>query len=242
MTEKDYNLENLQDTFYLFNKENKKMIDEIKNFHLEYREKIAINLNLDEKEAGLMQKIVEKTIWSNQALNENNTSRNFLDYFLNWNRLAKNPELNKKVIIKFLESKKLTDADWEKYFIINGTQLKKILGGRGLVGEIKKQMKQPPLNINIFNLRDQYQEQKITKKQFDYYQKMEQNLFELITHHQLFNVIKKNCVAKKSANDFLNMKNLVKQKLKPKNFGNWKGFNKSLFKHNSLNTPINHKF
>ena len=117
-----------------------------------------------------------------------------------------------------------------------------MLGGSGLVGEIKKQMKQPPLNINIFNLRDQYQEQKITKKQYDYYQKMEQNLFGLITHHQLFNVIKKNCIAKKSANDFLNMKNLAKQELKPKSFGNWKGFNNSLFKHNSLHTPINHKF
>ena len=93
-----------------------------------------------------------------------------------------------------------------------------MLGGSGLIGEIKKQMKQPPLSIDIFNLRDQYQEQKITKKQYEYYQKMEQNLFELITHHQLFSVIKKNCVAKKSANDFLIMRNLAKQELKPKFF------------------------
>ena len=34
MTEKNYNLENLGDTFYLFNKKNEVMIDEIKNFTL----------------------------------------------------------------------------------------------------------------------------------------------------------------------------------------------------------------
>jgi hypothetical protein len=218
MIEKNYNLENLEDTFYLFNKENEVMIDEIKNFALRYREKIAANLGLDEKEAGLMQVVLNKAIWSNKILDENNKSKNFLDYFLNWNKLAKNPELNKKIVVKFLESKKLTDIEWEKYFIINGTQLKRMLGGSGLIGEIKKQMKQPPLSIDIFNLRDQYQEQKITKKQYEYYQKMEQNLFELITHHQLFSVIKKNCVAKKSANDFLIMRNLAKQELKPKFF------------------------
>lgn len=242
MTEKNYNLENLGDTFYLFDKENKVMIDDIKNFHLKYREKIAFDLNLNEKQARSMQSVLNKAIWSNKILDENNKSRNFLDYFLNWNKLAKNPELNKKLIVKFLESENLINTNWEKYFIINGTQLKRMLGGSGLVGEIKKQMKEPPLNINIFNLRDQYQEQKITKKQFDYYQKMEQNLFGLITHEQLFNVIKKNCIAKKSADDFLIMRNLAKQELKPKNFGNWKGFSKNLFNHNSLHTPINHKF
>lgn len=242
MTEKNYNLKNLGDIFYLFNKENEVMIDEIKNFALKYREKIAANLGLDEKEAGLMQAVLNKAIWSNQTLDENNKSKNFLDYFLNWNKLAKNPELNKKLIFKFLKSQNLTDTNWEKYFIINGTQLKKMLGGGGLIGEIKKQMKQPPLSINIFNLRDQYQEQKITKKQFDYYQKMEQNLFGLITHYELFNVIKKNYIAKKNADDFLIMRNLAKQELKPKKLGNWKGFNHFLFEHNSLNTPINHKF
>ena len=91
MIEKNYNLENLEDTFYLFNKENEVMIDEIKNFALRYREKIAANLGLDEKEAGLMQVVLNKAIWSNKILDENNKSKNFLDYFLNWNKLAKNP-------------------------------------------------------------------------------------------------------------------------------------------------------
>ena len=49
MKEQNYNIENLGDSYYLFRKDNKHMINNIKMFALKYREKIAVDLGLSEE-------------------------------------------------------------------------------------------------------------------------------------------------------------------------------------------------
>jgi len=54
MKEQNYNLNNLGNTFYLFKRDDEKMIDDIKKFALKYRNKIESDLGLDNTQAGFI--------------------------------------------------------------------------------------------------------------------------------------------------------------------------------------------
>jgi hypothetical protein len=239
MKEQNYNIENLGNTYYLFLKDNKHMINNIKMFSLKYREKIAVDLGLSEEQAGFMQKIIDNKIWADTTYTYNewknkNMPNNFLDYFLSWNILESNLKYKDRLTQSFLESQNLiTNADdLKQYFIISKTQLKYMLGGKGLVGAIKKEMKNKPLNLNIFDLTDRFAKKLITEEQYKYFQKVEQNLFSLINHEEFFFTIIKNRVGKADETQFLKMVDLAKQTKFPEasKFGNRTGFHKDLWK------------
>ena len=238
MKEQNYNIENLGDTYYLFLKDNEHMINNIKTFALKYREKIAVDLGLSEEQAGFMQKIIDNKIWADKTYNYNsiknkNMPNNFLDYFLSWDRCSNNEIFQSKLIKLFLESQNLINDNSEDYFIISKTQLKNMLGGKGLVGAIKKEMKNEPLNLNIFDLTDQFAKKQITEEQYKYFEKVEQNLFSLITHKEFFFTIIKNRVGTANKTQFLKMVDLAKQTKFPdeaSKFGNHTGFKQNLWK------------
>ena len=216
MKEQNYNIENLGNTYYLFSKNNEHMISDIKKFALIHREKIAVDLGLSEEHAGFMQKIIDNKIWADKTLNHNsiknkNMPNNFLDYFLSWDRCSNNEIFQSKLIKLFLESQNLINDNWKNYFIISKTQLKNMLGGKGLVGAIKKEMKNKPLNLNIFDLKDRFAKKLITEEQDKYFQKVEQNLFSLINHEEFFSTIIKNRVGMANETQFLKMVDLAKE-------------------------------
>lgn len=238
MKEQNYNIENLSNTYYLFLKDNEHMINNIKMFALKYREKIAIDLGLSEKQAGFMQKIIDNKIWADKTYNYNsikskNMPNNFLDYFLSWDPLKTNLRHRAKLTEAFLKSQNLINDNWEDYFIISRTQLKSMLGGKGLVGAIKKEMKNKPLCLNIFDLTDRFKSKLITEEQYKYFQKVEQNLFSLINHEEFFNAIIKNRAGMVNETHFLKMIDLAKQTKSPdeaSKFGNHTGFKQNLWK------------
>lgn len=238
MKEQNYNIEDLGDTYYLFLKNNDNMISDIKTFALKYRETIAGDLGLSEEQAGFMQKIIDNKIWADKTHNHNsiqnkNMPNNFLDYFLSWDRGGNNKNFQSKLINLFLESQNLITDNWEDYFIISKTQLKGMLGGKGLVGAIKKEMKNKLLNLNIFDLTDRFKSKLITEGQFKYFQKVEQNLFGLITHKEFFFTIIKNRVGTADETQFLKMVDLAKKTKFPdeaSKFGNHTGFKQNLWK------------
>ena len=246
MEKQDYNLDNLDDTFYLFRKDNEHMINSIKKFALSCRTKVSTYLNLNEKQAGFMQQIINNKIWADRTYTYNewknkNMPNNFLDYFLSWDPLESNLRYKTKLTEAFLESQNLIADDLEQYFIISKTQLKSMLGGKGLVGAIKKEMAELPLEINIFNLTDQFATKKITEEQYKYYGKMEQNIFSLIAHEEFFKTIINHRIAIACKTQFFTMKasvikNLKKElKLSTANiFGNRNGFNKNIWKDNKI--------
>ena len=240
MKEQNYNIENLGNTYYLFSKNNEHMISDIKKFALIHREKIALDLGLSEEYAGFMQKIIDNKIWADKTLNHNSIKNkdmpnNFLDYFLSWDRCSNNEIFQSKLIKLFLESQNLINDNWKDYFIISRTQLKKMLGGNGLVGAIKKEMKNEPLKLDIFDLNDRFERKEITEEQYDYFKKVEQNLFGLITHKEFFfTIIKiKNRVGIANETQFLKMVDSAKKTKFPdeaSKFGNRTGFHKDLWK------------
>ena len=240
MKEQNYNIENLGNTYYLFSKNNEHMISDIKMFALIHREKIAVDLGLSEKQAGFMQQIIDNKIWADKTLYHNsiknkNMPNNFLDYFLSWDRCSNNEIFQSKLIKLFLESQNLINDNWKDYFIISRTQLKIMLGGKGLVGAIKKEMKNEPLNLNIFDLNDRFAKKEITHEQYDYFKKVEQNLFSLITHKEFFfTIIKiKNRVGIANETQFLKMVDSAKKTKFPdeaSKFGNHTGFKQNLWK------------
>lgn len=246
MKKQDYNLDNLDDTFYLFRKDNEHMINSIKKFALSCRTKVATYLNLNDKQAGFMQQIINNKIWADRTYTYNewknkNMSNNFLDYFLSWNPLESNLRYKTKLTEAFLESQNLIADDLEQYFIISKNQLKGMLGGKGLVGAIKKEMVKPPLEINIFNLTDRFATKKITEEQYKYYGKMEQNLFSLITNKELFKTIINHRIAITCETQFFTMKASVIKNLKKElklstanSFGNHNGVNKNIWKDNKI--------
>ena len=258
MEKQDYNLDNLDDTFYLFRKDNEHMINSIKKFALSCRTKVSTYLNLNEKQAGFMQQIINNKIWADKTYTYNkwknkNMPNNFLGYFLSWDLLESNLKYETKLTAEsnlryktklteaFLESQNLIADDLEQYFIINKTQLKSMLGGKGLVGAIKKEMAEPPLEINIFNLKDQFATKKITEEQYKYYGKMEQNIFSLIAHEELFKTIINHRIAIACETQFFTMKASVIKNLKKElklstanNLGNYNGFNKNIWKDNKI--------
>lgn len=242
MKEQNYNLNNLGNTFYLFKRDDEKMIDDIKKFALKYRNKIESDLGLDNTQAGFMQQILNKKIWADKTYSYNqnknkNTPKNFLDFFLNWGTFPKDKSFNEKLIAKFLESSNRIPENLDVYFIVTRAQLKDLLGGRCLVGEIKKEMKREPLSIDIFDLKDRYQSNKINDEQYKYFQKMEQNLFSLIAHEELFKTIINNSIGKKNETEFFIMKDLIKNSLranKKNHFGNHNGFKQDLWKNNKF--------
>ena len=240
MKEQNYNIENLGDTYYLFLKDNEHMINNIKMFALKYREKIAVDLGLSEEQAGFMQQIIDNKIWADRTYTYNtwknkNMPNNFLEYFLSWYALENNLSYKAKLTKSFLESQNLiTDADdLERYFIISRTQLKSMLGGKGLVGAIKKEMKNEPLKLDIFDLNDRFAKKQITQEQYEYFQKVEQNLFSLITHEKFFKTIIKNRVGIANETQFLKMVDSAKKtkfRDEASKFGNHTGFHKNLWK------------
>ena len=238
MKEQNYNIENLGDTYYLFLKDNKHMISDIKMFALKYREKIAVDLGLSEEQAGFMQKIIDNKIWADKTYTYNkwkneNMPNNFLEYFLSWDPIKDNLGHKDRLIKSFLESQNLITDDLERYFIISRTQLKNMLGGKGLVGAIKKEMKNKPLSLNIFDLKDRFAKKLITEEQDKYFQKVEQNLFSLINHEEFFFTIIKNRVGMANETQFLKMIDLAKKtkfRDKVSKFGNHTGFHKDLWK------------
>lgn len=238
MKEQNYNIENLGDTYYLFLKDNEHMINNIKTFALKYREKIAVDLGLSEEQAGFMQKIIDNKIWADKTYNYNsiknkNMPNNFLDYFLSWDRCSNNKNFQSKLIKLFLESQNLINDNWEDYFIISKTQLKNMLGGKGLVGAIKKEMKNKRLYLNIFDLTDRFKSKQITEEQYKYFEKVEQNLFSLINHEEFFFTIIKNRVGIANETQFLKMVELAKETKFPdkaSKFGNHTGFKQNLWK------------
>ena len=238
MKEQNYNIEDLGDSYYLFRKDNKHMINNIKMFALKYREKIAVDLGLSEKEAGFMQQIIDNKIWRDTTYTYNkwknkNMFNNFLDYFLSWDRCSNNEIFTSKLIKLFLESQNLINDNWKDYFIISRTQLKNMLGGRGLVGAIKKEMKNKPLNLNIFDLKDRFAKKLITEEQDKYFQKVEQNLFSLITHEEFFFTIIENRAGFANETQFLKMVDSAKKTKFPdeaSKFGNHTGFKQNLWK------------
>lgn len=242
MKEQNYNLNNLGNTFYLFKRDDEKMINDIKKFALKYRNKIESDLGLDNTQAGFMQQILNKKIWADKTYSYNqnknkNTPKNFLDFFLSWGTFPKDKSFNEKLIAKFLESSNRIPENLDSYFIITKTQLKNLLGGCCLIGEIKKEMKQEPLSIDIFDLKDKYQYGKINDEQYRYFQKMEQNLFSLIAHEEFFKTIIGNSVGKKNETEFFIMKDLIKSSLRIKKnnyFGNHNGFKQDLWKNNKF--------
>ncbi len=216
MKEQNYNIENLGNTYYLFRKNNEHMINNIKMFALIHREKIALDLGLSEEQAGFMQKIIDDKIWADKTYTYNSIKNkdmpnNFLEYFLSWDPLEKDLRYRSKLTKSFLESQNLINDNWEKYFIISKIQLKNMLAGKGLVGAIKKEMKNKPLNLNIFDLKDRFVKKLITEEQYDYFQKVEQNLFGLITHKEFFFTIIKNRVGMANETQFLKMVDLAKE-------------------------------
>ena len=240
MKEQNYNIENLGDSYYLFLKDNEHMISDIKMFALMHREKIAVDLGLSEKEAGFMQQIIDNKIWRDTTYTYNkwknkNMPNNFLDYFLSWCPLENDLKYKAKLTKSFLESQNLITGadDLERYFIISKTQLKSMLGGKGLVGAIKKEMKNEPLKLDIFDLNDRSKSKQITEEQYEYFQKVEQNLFSLITHAEFFFTIIKNRVGMANKTQFLKMVDLAKQTKFPdeaSKFGNHTGFKQNLWK------------
>ena len=238
MKEQNYNIENLGDTYYLFLKDNEHMINNIKRFALKYREKIAVDLGLSEEQAGFMQKIFDNKIWADKTYNYNsiknkNMPNNFLDYFLSWDRCSNNKNFQSKLIKLFLESQNLINDNSEDYFIISKTQLKNMLGGKGLVGAIKKEMKNEPLKLDIFDLADRFKRKQITEEQYKYFEKVEQNLFSLINHEEFFFTIIKNRVGMANETQFLKMVELAKETKFPdkaSKFGNHTGFKQNLWK------------
>ena len=238
MKEQNYNIENLGDTYYLFLKDNEHMISDIKMFALKYREKIAVDLGLSEEKAGFMQKIIDNKIWADKTLYHNsiknkNMPNNFLDYFLSWDRCSNNEIFQSKLIKLFLESQNLINDNWKDYFIISRTQLKKMLGGNGLVGAIKKEMKNEPLKLDIFDLNDRSKSKQITEEQYDYFKKVEQNLFSLITHKEFFFTITEHRVGIAKKTQFLKMVDSAKKTKFPdeaSKFGNHTGFKQNLWK------------
>ena len=240
MKEQNYKIENLGNTYYLFSKNNEHMISDMKMFALIHREKIAVDLGLSEKEAGFMQQIIDNKIWRDTTYTYNkwknkNMFNNFLDYFLSWDRCSNNEIFTSKLIKLFLESQNLINDNWKDYFIISRTQLKKMLGGNGLVGAIKKEMKNQPLKLDIFDLNDRFERKEITEEQYDYFKKVEQNLFGLITHKEFFfTIIKiKNRVGIANETQFLKMVDLAKKTKFPdeaSKFGNHTGFKQNLWK------------
>lgn len=238
MKEQNYNIENLGNTYYLFLKDNEHMINNIKMFALQYREKIALDLGLSQERAGFMQKIIDDKIWADRTYTYNewknkNMANNFLEYFLSWDPLGDQLTYKSKLTKSFLESQNLINDNWEDYFIISRTQLKNMLGGKGLVGAIKKEMKNKPLNLNIFDLKDRFKSKQITEEQKEYFQKVEQNLFSLINHEEFFFTIIKNRVGMANETQFLKMVDLAKQTKSPdeaSKFGNHTGFKQNLWK------------
>ena len=238
MKEQNYNIENLGDTYYLFRKDNEHMINNIKMFALKYREKIAVDLGLSEEQAGFMQQIIDNKIWRDTTYTYNkwknkNMPNNFLEYFLSWDRCSNNEIFQSKLTKAFLENQNLIADDLERYFIISKTQLKSMLGGKGLVGAIKKEMKNKSLDLDIFDLTDRFERKKITQEQHDYFKEVEQNLFSLINHEEFFKTIIDNCAGFVKKTSFLKMVDLAKKtKLtdKASKFGNRTGFHKDLWK------------
>ena len=238
MKEQNYNIENLGDTYYLFRKDNEHMINNIKKFALIHREKIALDLGLSEEHAGFMQKIIDNKIWADKTYTYNiiknkDMPNNFLDYFLSWDRCSNNEIFQSKLIKLFLENQNLINDNWKNYFIISRTQLKNMLGGKGLVGAIKKEMKNEPLKLDIFDLNDRFAKKQITEEQYKYFQKVEQNLFSLITHEEFFFTIIENRVGMANKTQFLKMVDLAKQTKFPdeaSKFGNHIGFKQNLWK------------
>ena len=216
MKEQNYNIENLGNTYYLFRRNNEHMINNIKMFALRHREKIAVDLGLSEEQAGFMQKIIDNKIWADKTYTYNSIKNkdmpnNFLDYFLSWDPLKTNLTHKAKLTKAFLTSQNLINDNWEDYFIIGKTQLKNMLGGKGLVGAIKKEMKNKPLNLNIFDLTDQFVKKQITEEQYKYFEKVEQNLFSLINHEEFFFIIIDNRVGRANETQFLKMVDLAKE-------------------------------
>ena len=238
MKEQNYNIENLGDSYYLFRKDNEHMINNIKMFALKYREKIAVDLGLSEKQAGFMQQIIDNKIWADRTYTYNewknkHMPNNFLNYFLSWDPLKTNLRHKAKLTQAFLENQNLIADDLEQYFIIRKTQLKTMLGGKGLVGAIKKEMKNEPLKLNIFNLNDRFAKKLITEEQYKYFQKVEQNLFGLITHEEFFFTITEHRAGFAKETKFLKMVYLAKKTKIPdeaSKFGNRTGFHKDLWK------------
>ena len=240
MKEQNYNIENLGNTYYLFRKNNEHMINNIKMFALIHREKIALDLGLSEEQAGFMQKIIDDKVWADKTYTYNSIKNkdmpnNFLEYFLSWDPLEKDLRYRSKLTKSFLESQNLITGadDLERYFIISRTQLKKMLAGKGLVGAIKKEMKNEPLKLDIFDLNDRFAKKQITQEQYEYFQKVEQNLFSLITHEKFFSTIIKNRVGMANKTQFLKMVDLAKQTKFPdeaSKFGNHTGFKQNLWK------------
>ena len=238
MKEQNYNIENLGDSYYLFRKDNKHMINNIKMFALKYREKIAVDLGLSEKQAGFMQQIIDNKIWRDTTYTYNkwknkNMPNNFLEYFLSWDPLENNLRYKAKLTKAFLENQNLIANDLEQYFIISREQLKNMLGGKGLVGAIKKEMKNKPLDLDIFDLTDRFERKEITQEQRDYFKKVEKNLFSLITHKEFFKTIIKNRAGFANKTQFLKMVDLAKKTKFPdeaSKFGNRTGFHKDLWK------------
>ena len=238
MKEQNYNIEDLGDSYYLFRKDNEHMINNIKMFALKYREKIAVDLGLSEEQAGFMQQIIDNKIWRDTTYTYNkwknkNMPNNFLEYFLSWDRCSNNEIFQSKLTKAFLENQNLIADDLERYFIISKTQLKTMLGGKGLVGAIKKEMKNKLLNLNIFDLTDRFKSKLITEEQYKYFQKVEQNLFSLINHKEFFFTIIKNRVGMANETQFSKMIDLAKQTKFPdeaSKFGNHIGFKQNLWK------------
>ena len=238
MKEQNYNIENLGDSYYLFLKDNKHMISNIKTFALKYREKIAVDLGLSEKQAGFMQKIIDNKIWADKTdyynrIKNKDMPNNFLDYFLSWDRCSNNEIFQSKLIKLFLESQNLINDNWKDYFIISKTQLKKMLGGKGLVGAIKKEIKNKPLKLDIFDLNDRFERKEITQEQRDYFKKVEKNLFGLITHNELFFTIIETRAGLVKEASFLKMVDSAKKTKFPdeaSKFGNHTGFKQNLWK------------
>ena len=238
MKEQNYNIENLGDSYYLFRKDNKHMINNIKMFALKYREKIAVDLGLSEEQAGFMQQIIDNKIWRDTKYTYNkwknkNMPNNFLEYFLSWNPLENNLKYKAKLIKAFLENQNLIANDLEQYFIISREQLKNMLGGKGLVGAIKKEMKNKPLKLDIFDLTDRFERKEITQEQRDYFKEVEQNLFSLITHEEFFKTIIKNRAGFANKTQFLKMVDSAKKTKFPdeaSKFGNHTGFKQNLWK------------
>ena len=66
---------------------------------------------------------------------------------------------------------------------------------------------------------------------------MEQNLFSLIVHEELFKTIINNFIGKKNETEFFIMKDLIKSSLRVKKnnyFGNHNGFKQDLWKNNKF--------
>ena len=238
MKEQNYNIEDLGDSYYLFRKDNKHMINNIKMFALKYREKIAVDLGLSEKQAGFMQQIIDNKIWRDTKYTYNkwknkNMPNNFLEYFLSWDPLENNLRYKAKLTKAFLENQNLIADDLEQYFIIRKTQLKTMLGGKGLVGAIKKEMKNKSLDLDIFDLKDRFERKEITQEQRDYFKKVEKNLFGLITHNELFFTIIETRAGLVKEASFLKMVDLAKKTKFPdeaSKFGNHTGFKQNLWK------------